>query len=248
MGKYVRVVWLAVVGIFLTVTYMKFISCYKTLNDMDGNFLYIYTDSEISQDILEECHKYQTGCEIWNTGKADALQTEEMTHANRIEGNIAIAEVQGIKALNYHEIETLFQDRDVTIDVNLLKWFVSMISFCCLFCIMVCYICRNKKWVGKKWFYILAVFLSFLYLKKIIFSKIADFPVWALPGKWSDLEGWGILGKEIHKQILCMVYFKEYPIVCAYYEGVSKTIFYLFLLLSTSVLFYAIMSQAEMKE
>lgn len=341
-SKYLRYMVAFAVGIALILNYMRFISYYKELSNIDDNFIYTYTDSDLPEGIVEECNKYQIDCEIWNIGKVEELCGEGLTHTavgyviyaengilkelylsrgelscvisselayllfgteniigekieyrgklyevkkliqdrmpivflnkestqledknkdysdengvkiiedenedyskknkeNILESKISLAMVRGIEALGYHEIENLFLDSDFIIDVNLLKWIVYIIIFFCFFCIMAFCFCQNKKWGSKKWFYFVVMFIWFLYVRIFIFASIEDFPVWSLPGKWSDLEGWGKLGEEVLKQISYVIHFKDYPIICEYYEGVIKSIFYLFLSLILVYLFF----------
>ena len=67
-------------GIALILNYMRFISYYKELSNIDENFTYIYTDSVLSEGIVEECNKYQIDCEIWNIGKEEELCGKGLTH------------------------------------------------------------------------------------------------------------------------------------------------------------------------
>ena len=90
----------------------------------------------------------------------------------------------------------------------------------------------------SKWFYVVVMLIWFLYVRIFIFASIEDFPVWSLPGKWSDLEGWGKLGEEVLKQISYIIHFKDYPIIYTYYQGVINSIFYLFLSLILVYLFF----------
>lgn len=325
-SKYLRYIGVFAVGIALILNYMRFISYYKELSNIDENFIYTYTDSELPEGIVEGCHKYQIDCEVWNIGKEEELCGEGLTHTadgfvicvengilkelylnkgglscvvsselayllfgteniigekieyrgklyevkklmqdrmpivflneestqledenedylkknkeNILESKITIAMVKGIEALGYHETETLFLDSDFIIDVNLLKWIVYIIIFFCFFCIMVFCFCQNKKRGYKKWFYLVVMLIWFLYVRIFIFASIGDFPVWSLPGKWSDINGWGKLGEEILKQISYVIHYKDYPVICRYYEGIIKSIFYLLLSLILVYLFF----------
>ena len=324
-SKYLCYVWVFAVGIALILTYMKFVLYYKELSNTEENFIYIYTDSELPQGIVEECQKYQVGCEIWNIGKGEGLCGKGLIHTavgyvvcaengmlkelylsrgnlscavssglayalfgtediigEKIEyqgtlyevkkliqdgmpmiflnegsmqledieeddpkkskedisgSKLSAAMVKGTKALSYHEIEKLFSDSDFKIDVNLLKWIVYTIVFFFFFCIMLLCCCQNKIWGSKKCFYFVTILIWYLYIKIFIFTNIEEFPVWSLPSKWSDLEGWGNLGEEVLKQISYVVHFKDYPIVCRYYQGLIKSILYLLLSLVLVYLF-----------
>ncbi len=339
--KYLYYAGVFAVGIVLVLNYMKFITYYKELSSTDDNLIYVYTDSGLPGGLVEECHKYQIDCELWNIEKEENLCEEELTHTaegyvicaengilkelylnggglscvisselayvlfgtedvigkkieyrgkrynikrliqdkmplvflneegtqlenkdesdeNRIEdenkdeldenhkksreSNMSIAMVRGMEALNYREIENLFSDCDYIIDVNLLKWIVYIITFFCFFCIMAFCLCQNKKWRNKKWFCFAVVLVWILLLKIYIYSDIVDFPVRSLPGKWSDIEGWGKLGEEILNQISSIIHVKEYPMICKYYEGVRKSIFYSFLSLILVYLFFRSLS------
>lgn len=228
-SKYLCYVGVLVIGMALILNYMRFYVCYKELSNTDDSFIYIYTDSDLSEEIVEECQKYQIDCEIWKTGEDENEDSSIKNKENILENKISIAMVKGIEALDYHETENLFLDSDFIIDVNLLKWMVYIIIFSAFFCIMVFYFCQNKKCGNTKWFYVVVMPICFLYVRIFIFVDIEDFPVWSLPEKWSDLEGWGKLGEEVLKQISYIIFFKDYPIICKYYEGVIKSIFYLIL-------------------
>lgn len=258
-GEYLRYMVVFAVGIALILNYMRFISNYKELSNIDENFTYIYTDSDLPDGIVEECRKYQVDCEIWNMEKEKKEYKEGLTLTaagyvicaengiiERIlflneestgleDGNADYSDGNDVKMI---EGENLFLNSDFLIDVNLLKWMVYIIIFFCFFCIMVFCFCQNKKWGNKKWIYFVVMFIWFLYVRIFIFASIEDFPVWSLPGKWSDLEGWGKLGEEVLKQISFVFYFKDYPVICKYYEGVIKSIFYLFLSFILVYLFF----------
>lgn len=341
-GEYLRYMVVFAVGIALILNYRNFILYYKELCNIDVNFMYIYTDSELPQGIVEECHKYQRDCEIWNIGKEEQLCGEGLTHtvdgyvicvensilkelyldqgelscvvsselANLLFGTediigekieyqgklyevkklihdkmpmvflnkertqleeenksvpdendvkmiedengdcsknskekildnkISLIMVKGTGALGYHETENLFLDSDVIINVNLLKWIVYGIIFFCFFCIVIFCLSQNTKWSNKKWFRFVVLLIWFLYIRIFIFVNIEDFPVWSLPGTWSDMEGWRKLAEEVLKQISCVIHFKDYPIIYKYYEGIIKSIFYLLLTLILVYLFF----------
>lgn len=341
-SEYLRYIVVSAVGIALILTYLQFILCYKELNNMDGNFIYAYTDSELPEGIVEECHKYQIDCEIWNICKEEELCGEGLTHTangcvicvengilkelylnrgelscvvsselayllfgtqnvigekveyrgnlyevkklvqdripivflneesipledenkaypdesdvkiiedrnedylkknkeNFLESKTSMAMVKGIEALGYQETESLFLDSDFIMDINLLKWIVYGIIFFCFLCITVFCLFQNKKWGNKKWVYFVVMLIWLLYVRIFIFANIEDFPVWSLPGKWSDIEGWGKLGEDVLKQISYVIHFKDYPIICKYYEGLIKSILYLLLSLIMVYLFF----------
>ncbi|MCI8494797.1 MAG: hypothetical protein HFI74_03845 [Lachnospiraceae bacterium] len=92
-GEYLRYMVVFIVGIALILNYRNFILDYKELCNIDVNFMYIYTDSELPQGIVEECHKYQRDCEIWNIGIEEQLCGEGLTHTvdgyvNSVENSI----------------------------------------------------------------------------------------------------------------------------------------------------------------
>lgn len=229
-SKYLRYMAVFAVGIALMLNYMGFILNYKELSGMDENFIYIYTDSELPEEIVEECHKYQMDCEIWSISD-DRLK-------NGKENRISIAMVKGVEALGYREAENLFLGSDFMIDVNLLKWVVYSIIFFCFFCVMVICFCQNKKFGDKKCFYFVVMPVWFLYVRGFLFAGKGSFPVWALPEKWSDMEGWGILREEVLEQLSYVIYFRDCPIVCKCYEGIIKSIIYLLLSLLSAYLFF----------
>ena len=242
--KYLYGAGVFALGMLLLLNYIRFISYYKGSSDTGENFIYIYTDSQLPPGIVEECHKSQIGCEVWKIGNVEELCAVSSQPAysvfgtENMIGEISIAMVRGTGVFSYREMEHLFLDRDFIIDVNLLKWIMYIIIFGGFFCIMVLCLCHNKKWGNKKWLYFVILLIWSLYIKIFISASIEDFPVWSLPGKWSDIEGWRKLGGEVLKQISCIIHFKDYPIICRYYEGVIKSIFYLFLSLILMHLFF----------
>ena len=50
-SKYLCYVGVLVIGMALILNYMRFYVCYKELSNTDDSFIYIYTDSDLSEEI-----------------------------------------------------------------------------------------------------------------------------------------------------------------------------------------------------
>ena len=140
---------------------------------------------------------------------------------------MAVSIVRGMKTLDYRKTEHLFQNSDVRIDIVLLKWLVYLIASFLFLGILALFFAYSKKFRKTRWTYFFGLSLFLCYMKLEIFADTARFPVWALPGKWSDLEGFGALWENLLAQLSAISHFRDYPILCRYYQGLAGCPFYL---------------------
>ena len=145
------------------------------------------------------------------------------------EEDIAISIIHERNALNDQRIQHFFQTSDVKIDVKLLKWLVALITFFFFLCILALFFLRLKQSRAARWTYFFCLAPWLCYLKLELFTDAAKFPFWILPGKWSDLEGFRTLWENLLTQLSTISRFRNYPILCKYYQGLSGCSFFLLL-------------------
>lgn len=143
--------------------------------------------------------------------------------------SLAIVMVQGGSSLDYHKTEHIFMGSDTKLDLPLLKWTAYLsVSFCSFGFLLLLF---AQKSFLHKCIYAILVLLWICYLKLELFSSAGAFPLWALPGQWSDLEGWGSLWDSIGAQFSAIFQFREYPILHGYFQSLSGCPFYFLLFL-----------------
>ncbi len=145
---------------------------------------------------------------------------------------LSIATVHNMQALDYKKTESLFQNSDAKIDINLLKWTVYLIVFLLFLGRMASFSTYIKKPLAK-WAFLL---LSLCFFKVALFPGLTGFPTWSLPGAWSNLEGWGALWETVFRQAIVILQFQDYPIVHNYFQALLSCPLYLI----ASLLFWGI--------
>lgn len=153
-------------------------------------------------------------------GKRTDLQNKE---AQGTETSLAISLVQGKDSLSFRKTEYLFAGCDAAIDMSLLKWAACLAVSLCPFGFLALLPAQAKK------ARIPCLLIWICYLKLEVFSSAGPFPIWALPGKWSDLEGWGSLWDSIAMQVSALFQFRDYPILHGYFQNLSGCLFYFLL-------------------
>lgn len=246
-------------GLLFLFSFSRFYIHFKEFNDLDESFTCLfYSEPSSAQGLAKECLAQGIDCETFIAGlekgmtlgidcktltasQAEGMQQEEISHTNSsahklpasprcpLAGPMAISTVRGMKTLDYRKTEHLFQNSDVRIDIILLKWLVYLIVFLFSLGILALFFAYSQKICKARWtcFFCLSLFLC--YMKLGIFADTARFPVWALPGKWSDLEGFGALWENLLAQLSAISHFRDYPILCRYYQGLAGCPFYLVL-------------------
>ena len=145
---------------------------------------------------------------------------------------LSIATVHNMQALDYRKTESLFQNSDAKIDINLLKWTVYLIVLLLFLGRMASFSTYIKKPLAK-WAFLL---LSLCFFKVALFPGLTGFPTWSLPGAWSNLEGWGALWETVFRQAIVILQFQDYPIVHNYFQALLSCPLYLI----ASLLFWGI--------
>lgn len=151
---------------------------------------------------------------------------------------LSIATVHNMQVLDYRKTESLFQNSDAKIDINLLKWTVYLIVFLLFLGRMASFSTYIKKPLAK-WAFLL---LSLCFFKVALFPGLTGFPTWSLPGAWSNLEGWGALWETVFKQATVILQFQDCPIVHNYFQALVSCPIYL----AASLLFWGIFVKNSM--
>lgn len=169
-----------------------------------------------------------------------ALPEGSDANSNFEKGGFSAVMVSGMNPFNYQKVENLFFGYETKVDIRLLKWIFCFfgVLFFAGTAIHILIIKKKHRIVKGVWF--LVLLLGFCYSQVFEFLQIEAFPLWALPGKWSDFNGWKSLWESIGQQIAYIIRFQDYPIIDKYYHGIIKGIFHLFLSFSFLQIFLAI--------
>ncbi|MCI9173322.1 MAG: hypothetical protein HFH49_00055 [Lachnospiraceae bacterium] len=182
---------------------------------MPENFAFLYQEPVSAEEIEEECRRQQVLCKIPEEGG----ETEEP--GAKPEKFQAVL-VYGMEALDAQRIKTIFSGSDEKIDVNLLKWLAASAACVCFLGLLLSVFCCYEKQGCAKWVYGVTVLVWAFCIKCCIFEGLPEFPVWSLPGRWSDFEGWGAFAGEMGEQISCIIRFWDDTAVLRYYECIFK--------------------------
>ncbi len=212
ISKYLRFAAAYIVGMMLIIHSKRFLECLNELNAIEENFAYIYSDAALLQGKAEQCEKRKIDCEIY--------------YSDLAQHGMALAILKGIGVFNWQETEYIFLDSEIRIDLNLLKWIVCSIMSVCCFGMAVFDLSRGSRGKNKSFSMLLAAFHCTFYIKLLQYGSL-EVPVWSLPGAWSDAEGWRELGEGVLKQMSCLIQYKNYPVICRYYEGIINSMFHL---------------------
>ena len=195
----------SVLVILLASGYFNAYACYQKLAQCGIDLLYIYPDAELAKEAAEEAGNYAFSREVcsqkgavaenryadWGNGKgADGLQHRK-----------AAVAVRGITAFNYRDAQRIFSGSELELDVNLLKWAVCLVVMALWFSLLAVCFYFYKKRQASTWAYLLTIIACTLYLEAFIVPGTGKVPVWLLPGKWSDMEGWRELWASAGRQI-----------------------------------------------
>lgn len=238
-------------GILFLFSFSRFYIYFREFNDLDESFTCLfYSEPSSAEDLAKECKLQGINCEtsILFLGQNAAgtksahnilpsyLPTSstdptaaQVTDVKDFDHTLSISIVRGMKTLDYRKTEHLFQNSDVRIDVTLLKWLVYLMASFLFLAILTLFLMHFKKFCGTRWTYFFCLPLLLCYLKLEIFTDTTRFPVWILPGKWSDLEGFQALWENLLAQLSVISRFRDYPILCRYYQGLTGCPFYLVL-------------------
>lgn len=210
-GKMIRIL----AGMFLVCSLTGFFRYFKQLKMMPENFAFLYQEPISAEAIEEECRRQRVLCKIPETGR-------EMEEPGMKQEKFQAVLVYGMEALDAQRVETIFSDSDEKIDVNLLKWLSASAACACFLGLLLSVFCCYEKRGCAKWVYGVTVLVWVFCIKCCILEGLPEFPVWSLPGSWSDFEGWGEFAKETGEQISCMIRFWDDTAVLKYWECVLK--------------------------
>lgn len=215
-------------GYLSLLNFVQFYVKFQDMGDIEENLTYLFIPTAIPDTLSEELRDLGIECETWRIQEGEKLQAEGLSHtASGFEAPkeggapasrqwaLSIAAVRNMDALDYRKIEALFQGSDDNIDVNLLKWTVYTAVFL-LYSGALLFFLAYGKTTHAKWGCLL---LWICFLKRTLFHGLAEFPVWRLPGLWSDLEGWGALWESAALQASVILQFQNYPIIHNYYQA-----------------------------
>ncbi len=238
ISKYLRFAAAYIVGMMLIIHSKRFLECLNELNAIEENFAYIYSDAALLQGKAEQCEKRKIDCEIWNISESKDL-CADLDYSDLAQHGMALAILKGIGVFNCQETEYIFLDSEIRIDLNLLKWMVCSIMSVCCFGMAVFDLSRGSMGKNKSISMLLAAFHCTFYIKLLQYGSL-EVPVRSLPGAWSDAEGWRELGEGVLKQMSCLIQYKNYPVICRYYEGIINSMFYLCFSFALSAILFKI--------
>lgn len=179
----------------------------------------------------------------------------------------------GVKPLNWHKLDLSLAGSIQRIDVSLLKSVAAAavcVFFLGIFLIFLIsahkcnlpsrHICPERKRPPKWPLPVIAILWAF-YAKNFILQAVGtlplqlppgrcfilpkNFPLWLLPGKWSDFSGWQSLWDHFKTQMQAIIFYQDSPIISPYYQGFRQSLAWLgvsFLFLS---LFLALSRKAK---
>jgi hypothetical protein len=213
--------------IFLISSFTGFCVYFKQLKMLPEYFAFLYQKPVSEEKLTEECRRQQIPCEIQESdiGAEDVQRESEKFQA---------VLVGGIEAMDYGRVESLFSDSDVRIDVSLLKWMTAILVLGCFALLLLLVFYCYEKWGCKKWVYGVTFLFWAMYVKYAVFDGMPEFPLWSLPGRWSDFEGWGEFWQEVENQLCCIIRFWDHSVVSGYCECMGKSVGYLAVFLAAA--------------
>ncbi len=192
----------------------------------------------------------QTGCQIWV--KSQELQRETGKESVRFwaEGPETVPEagqdlaaavlVSGVKSLNWHKLNMSLAGSVQRIDTSLLKY-VAAAAVCVFFLgIFLFFLISAHSLPGRHIRPSIIAVLWAFYAQNFFLQAVGSFPLWLLPGRWSDIAGWQSLWDHLKCQVQSIIFYQETPIISPYYQGFLQGLAWLsvsFLFLS---LFFAL--------
>lgn len=217
----------ALAGIFLVCSFTGFCVYFKQLKILPEQLAFFYQRPFSEEKLKEECRRQQIQCEIQEPDKgAEDAQMESETFRAVLVG--------GIEAMDYGRVESLFSDSDVRIDVSLLKWMTAILVLGCFALLLLLVFYCYEKCGCKTWVYCITFLFFAMYVRYVIFTGMPGFPLWSLPGSWSDFEGWGKFGQEAEYQICCIIRYWEHSVIAGYCESMGKSVGYLLAFLAAA--------------
>lgn len=190
-------------------SFLQFHIHFRELDSREDAVIYLFEQDSVSGRTLAEAYRRQDTYR--NIFTADKERLFIVTSGSR-------------KVPASHETEFPVPYYNETVDINLLKWMVYIISFLFFTGMMLFFFTKFKKSppsVQNPWLYGICLLLFLEFIKMELFAEAADFPRWLLPGAWSDLEGWGILWDTMGTQLETIFRYRECPVLINYYQNLT---------------------------
>lgn len=214
-----------IIGLLFLISFSKVIFGFQELNHRDEKFLFVYKDCEISENLTKQSSIYEIDCESWQPTNRTLLAEDSNQNMQNAAGLVIVNEAD---SLSYQKIMNYFKDNDGEIDIGLIKWLLQIFMTVFLVGIVLILLRTSEKRGGKRCriiYFSILILIWLLYKKSI--SGFSPFPVWVLPGKWSDFAGWKELGDSVGRQLFSMMLYKGIPAVGECYTAVYGVIAYL---------------------
>lgn len=182
---------------------------------------------------METCETQHISHEIFKGNREESFRKQNTAssvknsagfHTWNSSHELSIVTIQSCHSRNFQETESLFSGYDEKIDVNLLKWMAYVITALFFTGMALFFLLKLKKsspHFRAGWPFLLCLLVYLGFLKMELFSETAEFPLWVLPGTWSDLEGWGTLWKNMGLQFEIIFRFRDCPVLINYYQNLT---------------------------
>lgn len=195
----------AVLTVLLACGYFNFYACYQKLAQYETDLIYIYSDEELAKEAAEEAGNYTFGCEVCSrkgaVGENRFADEGNGKGAGGLQQGKAAVAVWGITAFNYRDAQRIFSGSELELDVNLIRWAACLGIIVFFFVLLAACLYHYRKRQAGTWAYLLTIAAWTFYLGTFIIPDAGKIPVWLLPGKWSDMEGWRELWASAGRQI-----------------------------------------------
>lgn len=219
-------------GVLCLFHFMRFMEAWRELKNLEENVLYFYSQGISAEELKEKSSRCQIVCDIRSLNENIRGNEKEFPEG------ISVVAVRGMEAFHYQEAERLFWDSDRKLDVDLLKWFIYGLAGSFFFWMLALFCCHIRKSGGPGWLLVIAFFTWLFFMKIVVFTDIGNFPVWHLPEKWSDMDGWHDLWEQALNQISYIIQWKDNALLSGYYEGVVQSMYHLRWVFVLSLVWY----------
>ena len=201
--------------------FAQFSASFQELEAFGENTAFLYPSLDSAKPAAEKAQDSQAGCRIWMEGQEEGA-------------SVFAVKASGVKAINWHYLEYAFPDSLQRIDVGLLKWAVYIsigmfflgVSLLFFRRYKICGASARERRPSKRPVFFMACLWVF-YVKSFVLQEAEGFPVWLLPGKWSDMEGWQALWEGFRGQMQAVISYQDSPAIRPYYSGAVQSLLWL---------------------